>query len=149
MRLHWSQAHLDLLIANKHHLSHRGDFNDHSDPGAVRWHKQGNPVDPILHRDTGNEISCAWVWLLFVTCPLQIVHAQPFKLCSSCDNITAVKVVRITDEVIGFTGLRARGQELGAASACAEGNVVKCQGFLTVSRRKVGQTVQLLCAVNP
>lgn len=138
---------LGLSIANKHHLSHWGDFNDHLDPGTVRWHKQGNPVDPILHRDKGNEISFAWVWLLFVTCPLQIVPARLFKLCSSCDNITAVKGVRITGWGDRVHRAVRSGQELVTVSACREGNDVKCPGFLTVSREKVVQMVHL--CVNP
>lgn len=35
-----------------------------------------NPVDLMLHRDKGDEISCAWVWPSLLTCPHQIVHAQ-------------------------------------------------------------------------
>lgn len=83
------------------------EIYDRFDPSALWWHKQHNPVDPMLHRDKGNEISRAWVWLSLVTCPLQIVRAQL--------SVQVTKSPRLGERgllggVIGFTVRRAQGK---------------------------------------
>lgn len=71
---------------------------------------QHNPVDPILHRDKGNEISCAWVWLLFVTCPLQIECAQLLGAELSCDKSPQWGERGLLGEVTEFTEWRTQGK---------------------------------------
>lgn len=86
------------------------EIYNHFDPSALRWHKQRSPVDPILHRDKGNEISRAWVWPLFVTWPLQIVRAQ---LSGSAVQVTKSQQLGergLLDGVIEFTERRAQGK---------------------------------------
>lgn len=70
---------------------------------------QHNPVDPILHRDKGNEISCAQVWPLFVTYPLQIEHAQLSGTELSCDKSLQLGEQGLLGGVNGFIEWWAQG----------------------------------------